>query len=56
MIGRLQLVVNGKLNTERPVTSWKEAEALTKNFKGAILPALNNTDTWEIFLIIKSEA
>lgn len=54
MIGRLQLLINGKINTERPVTSWKESEALAKNFKGALLPTLSDGDTWEIVLLIKS--
>ena len=55
MTGRIELIINGKINTIRDFTKWSEVEQLRSTWKASLIATLTTDDTYSIVAIIESD-
>ena len=55
MLIKVELVINGKVNSCKHVGSWAECDKQIESFKNYLTTVIDRRDTWEIAIMIKSD-
>ena len=55
MIGRVELIINGKKNAERDIINWTQLEQHIERWKESLIATLTTDDTYSIVAHIESD-
>lgn len=55
MTGRIEIIINGKINAVRDVTNWTQIEEHIDRWRISLIATLTTDDTYSIVAIIESD-